>query len=180
MELRRCVTGAALGSKPLTRRGKGLHAQTACSDCCSDLRRPGPGPAFAVRRLEGRDPRAIALGQVEFVPAVEQPRAARRIDGERSTSLPRSIVCSSRSTYRRGRSARPRTTVLDASSSATIGRQQSVVHRVAGKDVAEARRDHAADAGVDQRIDRRLARRAARRNCAAPIRDLRPCARPAR
>ena len=47
------------------------------------------------------------------------------------------------------------------------GREQSVLNGIAGKDVAEGRRDHAADAVVVKRIDRGFARRAAAEIAAA-------------
>src|SRR6187401_1164252 len=45
--------------------------------------RNGPGPERRVLRLEGRDLLAIALGQVDVVPAIEQLVAADRINRER-------------------------------------------------------------------------------------------------
>ena len=76
--------------------------------------------------------------------------------------LPHTMVCCSRSTVTGSSGVRFSAAMISAaSSSVTIAVSEPVLHGIAGKDVAERRRDHATDAVVVERIDRGLARRAA-------------------
>src|SRR5262249_15721118 len=122
----------------------------------------GPGSLGAIGQVERGDLVHRARGQRDVIPAVEQARAVDRIDGEAEAliaALDRLPLESdahgpawllAEQAYERRRFI-----VRDDRG------QQSVLHRVARKDVAEGWRDHAPDAVIPKRIHRRLARGAA-------------------
>src|SRR5262249_49287165 len=130
--------------------------------CAIQLRWRGPWASRAIGYPEGCDLVDVALGQRDVIPTVEQSRAADRIDGEAEaliTALDRLLLevdgqgparRLAEQAYERGRFV-----VGDDRG------QPSILRRVARKDVAEGRRDDAADAVIAERIDRRLARGAA-------------------
>src|SRR5262249_1100814 len=127
-----------------------------------------PGPADAVVRLERRDSIAKARGERDVVPTVEQPQAADRIDRKgveaiaAQDRLPLEIDGH--------RKLRPRQQGRRQLGCLLLGdgrSQQPVLHGVAGKNVAERRRDHASNAEIAERIDRGLARGAAAEIAAA-------------
>src|SRR6185503_4017905 len=104
----------------------------------------GPGPDRSVFRLEGRDLRAIALGQVDVVPAIEQLIAADRVDRERegyagtADGLPFEVdgdLLRRRLAYHGGQ-------LLDVRLRGDRG-EQPVLHGILRKDIAERRCDDA-------------------------------------
>ena len=128
----------------------------------SRLRRPSPRPAAAVCGLEGGNPVAVALRQVDVVPAVEQLIAAHRIDAEREGAiaacdrLPLEVDYDGQ--FRLGGDGGAE---FEHVGFGEDGGEQAVLDRILREDVAERRCDHAADAGIVERIDGRFARRAA-------------------
>ena len=125
-------------------------------------RRPRPRPALPVRCLEGGDASGVAVGHVDIVPAVEQLIAADRVDAESEAPVAaRDCLFFEIDGDRHVRIGRDRGAELSHIGFRQHGRQQSILDGVLREDIAEGRRDHAADAGFVKRIDRRFARRAA-------------------
>src|SRR5262245_6492793 len=126
------------------------------------LRRPGPGSPCAIGRLVRGNLVHIAFGQRDVVPTVEQARAVDWIDGEAEAliaaldRLPLEIDAHGPAWLLAEQAYERRRFVVRDDRG-----QQSVLRRVASKDVAEGWRDHAPDAVIAERIDRRLARGAA-------------------
>src|SRR5262249_60209627 len=121
-----------------------------------------PGLTCAIGDIERDDLVHVALGQRDVIPTNEQARAADRIDGEAEAliaaldRLPLEIDAHGLAWLLAEQAYERRRFIVRDDRG-----QQSVLHRVAGKDVAEGWRDHAADAVIAARIDRPLARRAA-------------------
>src|SRR5262249_40402832 len=122
----------------------------------------------AIGHLERGDPVHVALGQRDIIPTVEQARAADRIDGEAEAliaaldRLPLEIDAHGPAWLLAEQAYERRRLIVRDDRG-----QQSVLHRVARKDVAEGWRDHAPDAVIPERIDRRLTRGAAAEVAAA-------------
>src|SRR5215831_2157249 len=126
------------------------------------LRRRGPRPCISIPRLERRDPVAIAFRERDVVPALEQALAAHRIDGEGVAAIAADDgllleIDGDGKFWRAGERGHE----LGGIGVGDDGGEEPVLHGVAGEDVAERGRDHAADAVVVERVDRRFARRAA-------------------
>src|SRR5262245_28742469 len=131
--------------------------------CHADARRAARNASFRARRRGPRSPRAIgqlergdvvhvALGQRDVIPTVEQARAADRIDGEAEAliaaldRLPLEIDAHGPA-WRLAEQAYERRCFVVRDDRG----QQSVLHRVARKDVAEGWRDRAPDAVIADR-----------------------------
>src|ERR1700730_7909683 len=115
---------------------------------------PGPWPSQPIPRFELCDLVAIALGQLDVLPSVEQPGAADRVDHERDgvTAAQNRLLLQIDRHRQRGfliqQGNETRCLVL-----AHDGREQSILDGIARKDVAEGWGDHAANAAVYERVD---------------------------
>jgi hypothetical protein len=100
----------------------------------------------------------VALGQRDVVPTIEQARAADRIDGKLEAliaALDHLLLEINGQGPGRflAEQARQRGRLVVGDDRC----QQAVLCRVARKDIAEGRRDHASDTVIVECIDRRLA-----------------------